>query len=83
MMVGPMSRAIREGRLLFDADTERWEVWNVYNEPEAVHCGESFEKKVGNEFLPCRVEMDSDWYVIFRNTSFYLHPRISYWIRVR
>lgn len=78
-----MTRNFREGRLLFDPPTERWEIWGTYDEPEAVHCGESFEMKVAGEFLPCRVEMDSDWYVIFRNTSFYLHPKVSYWIRMR
>ncbi|WP_430734218.1 DUF5348 domain-containing protein [Fodinisporobacter ferrooxydans] len=40
-------------------------------------------EKVGDDFLPCRIEMDSEWVVYFRNTRFRLHPKVSCWIRVR
>jgi hypothetical protein len=78
----PMKRALRHGRILYDALSERWEVWDVYSQPTAVHCGESFEMKICDDFLPCRIERDSEWVVYFRNTRFHLHPKVSYWIQV-
>jgi hypothetical protein len=78
-----MKPTIRQGRILYDTQTGRWEVWDVYAQPAAVHCGESFEMKVGDDFLFCRIELDSEWVVHFRNTRFHLHPNVSYWIRVR
>ncbi|MCZ8514741.1 DUF5348 domain-containing protein [Paenibacillus filicis] len=78
-----MKRTGLDGRILYDAQTGRWKIWDAYVQPAAVHCGESFEMKVGDDFLPCRIEMDSEWVVYFHNTRFHLHPDVSYWIRVR
>jgi len=78
-----MTKPYREGRLLFNPDSERWEIREAYTLAQSVHCGESFDLQVGALFLTCRVERDSHWYVIFQNTSFYLHPGIHYRIRVR
>jgi hypothetical protein len=77
-----MRQKIREGRLLYDTKCDHWEIWDAYPNPTAVSCGESFEIKVGDNFLPCRIEMDSNWVIYFRNTRFHLHPDVSYWIRV-
>ncbi|MFC4769818.1 DUF5348 domain-containing protein [Effusibacillus consociatus] len=62
--------------------TDRWEIHDVYANPVPLHCGESFEMKVGTVFLPCRIELDHDWVIYFFNTRFHLHPEVSYWIRV-
>lgn len=78
-----MTSQVRDGRLLYDAKYDCWEVWDAYPEPALVHCGEAFDLKVGDDFLPCRIEMDRQWIVYFRNTRFVLHPDMSYWIRVR
>jgi len=78
-----MKQTYQEGRILYDLQTQRWEIWDAYANPMAIHCGESFEMKVGENFLPCRIEMDSEWVVYFQNTRFHLHPNVSYWIRVR
>lgn len=72
----------REGRILYCTQTDRWEIYDAYAKPAPLHCGESFEMKVGTDFLPCRIELDHDWVVHFSNTKFHLHPSVSYWIRV-
>ncbi len=57
-------------------------MYDVYNKPSAVQCGESFEIHVGRDFLPCRIELDNDWVIHVFSTRFHLHPEESYWIRV-
>ncbi|CAM4026691.1 DUF5348 domain-containing protein [Paenibacillus alkaliterrae] len=79
----PMTRTYRDGRMLYDARYDRWTVWDLYAKPCPLHCGEAFDLKVGQHFLPCRIEMDCEWFIEFSNTKFYLHPDVSYWIRVR
>jgi hypothetical protein len=72
----------REGRLLYCDQRERWNVHGVYDEPTGLHCGDCFEIQVGTSYLPCRIEMDREWFVIFTNsTAFYLHPKASYRVR--
>ncbi|MBD2844964.1 DUF5348 domain-containing protein [Paenibacillus sp. IB182496] len=78
-----MTNPYREGWLLFNSASERWEIREAYDHPQSVHCGESFDLQIGTVFLTCRVEMDAEWYVIVQNTSFYLHPGFRYRIRVR
>ncbi len=80
MTMAPKSR---DGRILYNTQFECWEIWDAYPRPAVVQCGESFEMMVGDDFLPCRIELDSEWVVYFRNTRFHLHPSVSYWIRVR
>ncbi|WP_083939749.1 DUF5348 domain-containing protein [Desulfoscipio gibsoniae] len=72
----------RDGRILYNVKTDRWDVWDVYSKPVALHCGECFEIKLGDHFLSCRIEMDSEWVIYLSNTRFHLHPKVSYWIRV-
>jgi len=77
-----MRKAHKEGRILYDVRHNRWEMWDVYANPVSLHCGEAFEMKVGEQFMPCRIELDHEWVIYFRNTRFHLHPDVSYWVRV-
>jgi hypothetical protein len=45
-MMIPRSQTYREGRILYDARADRWDVWDVYAIPTPLHCGEAFEMKV-------------------------------------
>lgn len=72
----------REGRLLYCKERNRWNVHDVYDKPAGMHCGECFEIQVGQSWLPCRIELDKEWFVIFSNsTIFHLHPKARYNVR--
>lgn len=79
----PPTQKHREGRLLYQERYACWEMWDVYNRPVEVLCGECFEVKISDHFMPCRFELDQEWVLHFGNTRFYLHPDVSYWIRMR
>lgn len=59
----PIARSYRDGRILHDARNDRLEVWDIYTRPSSLYCGESFEMKVGQRFLPCRIEMDRERFI--------------------
>jgi len=72
----------KEGRLLYSRQKNRWDVHGVYDKPMGLHCGECFEIQVGQSYLPCRIELDKEWFVIFtHSTIFHLHPQASYNVR--
>jgi hypothetical protein len=77
-----LTKMQREGRLLYGRQWDRWYVHDVYDQPVGLHCGECFEIQVGTSYLPCRIEMEADWYLIIANsTVFHLHPKSSYRVR--
>jgi hypothetical protein len=73
---------LKQGKLLYSSQKDRWEIHGIDDEPFSLHCGECFEIKVGETFLPCRIEIDRDWVLYFANTMFYLHPASGYSVRV-
>jgi len=76
---GGHTKMQREGRLLFCSQRNRWNVHGVYDKPIGLHCGECFEIQVGQSYLPCRIELDKEWYVVFSNsTIFHLSPKAIY-----
>lgn len=77
-----MTCPARNGRMLYHAGRDRWEICDLFTRPVAVHCGETLTMKVGDHFLPCRIEMDTEWVVYFFGAKFHLHPEASYWIRM-
>lgn len=66
--------------ILYCQKTDRWQVHGLYTKPAALHCGEQFLLLVEGRYLPCRLELDKDWYVIFEDIRFYLHKRTRYQI---
>lgn len=65
----------------YDADRDVWCV-NQETRPYALHCGECFDIAVGTAWLPCRLELDTSWYIILAETKFTLHPRTAYTVRM-
>ena len=43
-----------EGTLFFDPESGRYDI----------HCGECFEVKINNTWVPVRIEMGDDWYLV-------------------
>lgn len=68
-------------RLVYCEKSSRWQVVIDYSKSFPVHCGEYLLIGVNGEYLSCRVEFDTDWYVIFPcDTRFYLDKKRSYLI---
>lgn len=43
-----------------------------------IHCGEWFDLSFGEASVPCRLELDRQWYVVMQGKRFYLHPKEKY-----
>ena len=63
--------------MTYNQETERWEV-HMDGWFADVHCGESFTLRVGDKWIPCRMELDCDWYVIMEETQFTLRQKKVY-----
>lgn len=48
----------------------------------ALHCGNFLEIRIGDKGIPCRIELDRDWYVIMQGAQFYLRKRDTYQVEV-
>lgn len=59
-------------------------IWVVVIEGKeyGLHCGEWFGLSFGKECVPCRLELDRQWYVVIRGIRFYLHPKEVYKVEV-
>lgn len=69
-------------KLNYDKSTDRWYTVTKNNE-YPMHCGEAFLIKIGNVKLPCRLEIDNDWYVISNGIKIRLHPKEQYEIIIK
>mgnify|MGYP001293269962 CR=1 FL=1 len=65
-------------RLKYCMEQDRWEAHSDGFYPIPMHCGEQFHIKVGDEYLPCRLELGKDWYIVFSDTRFFLDQKTSY-----
>ncbi|NTZ16429.1 hypothetical protein EXW96_20845 [Paenibacillus sp. JMULE4] len=61
----------------YDADRDVWCV-PTSARPSPLHCGECFTLYVGSKAYECRLELDTDWYVLMQDTKFVLHRRTVY-----
>lgn len=69
----------RKHTMFFDKDSNQWFV-EMTGRSYPMHCGESFLLYMGKTAFPCRLELDTSWYVILPNISFALHCRTTYLI---
>jgi hypothetical protein len=58
--------------------------WMVHMEGQMVpmHCGEWMNMRIGERGIPCRLELDRDWYVILSQTRFYLRKKDKYLVEI-
>ncbi|WP_127588917.1 DUF5348 domain-containing protein [Paenibacillus koleovorans] len=67
-------------KMAYDRDGACWMI-RLSGRLHAIHCGECFEMRVGDRGIPCRLELDRQWYVIMRETKFNLRMTDRYQIR--
>lgn len=55
----------KEGALFYDRTSGRYDI--CFGPEEyygGLHCGECFDVKVQGEWIPVRIEMEDDWYLV-------------------
>ncbi len=58
---------IREGKLFYDRKSGRYDIrFGIESFYGGLHCGECFDVKVKDAWIPVRIEMDKDkeWYLV-------------------
>ena len=54
-----------EGTLFFDPESGRYDIrFGMDSFYGGLHCGECFEVKINNTWVPVRIEMGDDWYLV-------------------
>ena len=55
----------REGNLFYDKESGRYDIrFGMESYCGGLHCGECFEVKINDVWVPVRIEMDEDWYLV-------------------
>ncbi|SED10857.1 DUF5348 domain-containing protein [Paenibacillus sp. GP183] len=67
--------------IYYDIEQEKWCMRQGVRS-YGLHCGECFDLYIGKTAYPCRLELDTDWYVILPETKFTLHLRTVYQVRM-
>lgn len=68
-------------RLIYCDTKNRWEIHHDNQKALPVHCGDHFYILVEGKYLPCRIELDVNWYVDLGQSIFYLHPKMRYRVK--
>jgi hypothetical protein len=66
-------------KLAYDRDGACW-VAHMKEGSFTIRCGECFQIRVGDRGIPCRLELDRDWYVIMSEAKFNLRKKDIYLI---
>lgn len=69
-------------KLKYNKSTDRWNAITETKDDYSMHCGDMFQIVLGQTLISCRLEMDSDWYVISNGTKIKLHPKEEYKILI-
>ena len=55
----------REGALWYDKESGRYDIrFGLEEYYGGLHCGECYDVKVEGKWIPVRIEMDEDWYLV-------------------
>lgn len=65
----------------FHEDIERWNVYDGEELLRSLRCGDAVMIQVGKHFLLSNLELDTDWFVKFGDSKFWLHRRAMYRVR--
>jgi hypothetical protein len=65
----------------FHENTQRWSVFKGGEMLYPLRCGDAIIIQVGKHFLPSNVELDTEWFVKFGDSKFWLHRHASYRVR--
>lgn len=72
---------LRAAQLSYEPEQERWCV-ALGIRRYGLHCGECFSLHLGNSSHVCRLELDTQWYVVIDETKLILHTRMMYSIDI-
>jgi hypothetical protein len=67
-------------KMTYDSEFGGWVV-HMQGQTYGLYCGECMELRIGDRPVPCRLELDRDWYVIMREATFYLRKKEFYQIQ--
>lgn len=65
----------------FHEDTERWSVYDGEEMLYSLRCGDAMLFQVGKNYLPSNLELDTEWFVRFGDSKFWLHRNTKYRVR--
>lgn len=69
-------------QMTYDRDSDRWMV-HMEDGSYGMRCGECLEiRTVGDSGIPCRIELDREWYVITREARFALRKKDTYQVEI-
>ena len=66
--------------MTYDSECYGWVV-HIQGKVYGLHCGECMELRIGDRGIPCRLELDRDWYVVMREATFNLRKKQIYQIQ--
>lgn len=56
---------MREGNLFYDRESGRYDIrFGLADFYGGLHCGECFDVRVKDAWIPVRIEMAKDWYLV-------------------
>lgn len=56
---------MREGNLFYDRESGRYDIrFGLADFYGGLHCGECFDVRVKDAWIPVRIEMAEDWYLV-------------------
>ncbi|TVY08342.1 DUF5348 domain-containing protein [Paenibacillus cremeus] len=67
--------------MMYSRASGRWEV-HINGWLYELNCGEWLEIRIGDKGIPCRIELDRDWYVIMREARFNLRKKDTYQVEI-
>ncbi len=55
---------MKEGVLVYDRESDRMDIrFDLIDHHGGLHCGEPLEVKIGDEWVPTRIEFGDSWYL--------------------
>lgn len=55
----------RQGALVYDEETGRIDIrFSLDDYYDGLHCGETLEVLIDDQWIPTRIEKNSDWYLV-------------------
>jgi hypothetical protein len=67
--------------MTYNEELERWEV-HMDGWFDDLRCGECLRIQIGGKGIPCRLELDQDWYVIMEEARFNLRKKDLYQVEI-
>lgn len=69
-------------KMTYDRDGQRWVV-HIEGRKVGFHCGEWLLMRINDwHEIPCRIELDRNWYVIMGDVRFYLRKKETYQVEI-